>query len=345
MATVKSSAENLTLNADGANNDIIFQSNGSNIATLDQAGLLTATTFAGSGASLTALPAGNLTGTVADARISALTSSKLTGALPAIDGSNLTGLSSFDPDGAVVFNDTGADVDFRVESDTLTHALFIEGSNGKIGINTDSPEYSVHMVGNRFLAENLSNGTTGIFMRIKNSGTQVANSTIRQETNGDLTLYQGTTSEAVKLKFLVGGGIAFNGDTAAANALDDYEEGTWTPSIAVGTHASMGTVHTAKYTKIGQVVTLYAAFNINSSAVPSSGDVRVAGFPFAISEGNMGFPINMFYNYKVTPSIFVSQGGYIYYQSTAVGGNNLNPIGDALDAVNATSFTFSYITL
>ena len=63
MSTIKSSAENLTLNADGANNDIIFQSNGSNVATLDQAGLLTATTFAGSGASLTALPAAQVSGT------------------------------------------------------------------------------------------------------------------------------------------------------------------------------------------------------------------------------------------------------------------------------------------
>ena len=75
MSTIKSSAENLTLNADGANNDIILQSNGSNIATVDQAGLLTATTFAGSGANLTALPA-----------------AQLTGALPAISGANLTGL-------------------------------------------------------------------------------------------------------------------------------------------------------------------------------------------------------------------------------------------------------------
>lgn len=55
-------------------------------------GTLVATTFSGSGASLTSLPAGNLTGTVADARISTLTASKLTGALPAIDGSNLTGI-------------------------------------------------------------------------------------------------------------------------------------------------------------------------------------------------------------------------------------------------------------
>jgi len=80
VSTIKSSAENLTLNADGANNDIIFQSNGSNVATLDQAGLLTATTFAGSGASLTALPAAQLTGT-----------------LPAISGANLTGITAPNP--------------------------------------------------------------------------------------------------------------------------------------------------------------------------------------------------------------------------------------------------------
>ena len=65
---------------------------GSNIK-VGSAGVVTATTFSGSGASLTNLPAGNLTGTVADARISTLTASKLTGALPAISGANLTGIT------------------------------------------------------------------------------------------------------------------------------------------------------------------------------------------------------------------------------------------------------------
>ena len=66
---------------------------GSNIK-IGNAGVITATTFSGSGASLTSIPAGQLTGTVADARISTLTASKLSGALPAIDGSNLTGISA-----------------------------------------------------------------------------------------------------------------------------------------------------------------------------------------------------------------------------------------------------------
>ena len=46
----------------------------------------------GSGANLTSIPAGQLTGTVADARISTVSSSKLSGALPALDGSALTGV-------------------------------------------------------------------------------------------------------------------------------------------------------------------------------------------------------------------------------------------------------------
>ena len=64
------------------------------LSSLGISGTCTAGTFSGSGASLTSIPAGQLTGTVADARISTLTASKLTGALPAIDGSALTGINS-----------------------------------------------------------------------------------------------------------------------------------------------------------------------------------------------------------------------------------------------------------
>ena len=64
MSTIKSSAENLTLNADGANNDIKFQSNGSEVASIDQAGTITATTFTGAATDATKLPlaGGTMTG-------------------------------------------------------------------------------------------------------------------------------------------------------------------------------------------------------------------------------------------------------------------------------------------
>ena len=84
--------------------------------------------LAGSGSGLTALNGSNIsTGTVADARISALTASKLTGALPAIDGSNLTGVG----------------VDGIVSSANAT-AMTIDSSE-QIGINQGTPTGLLHV--------------------------------------------------------------------------------------------------------------------------------------------------------------------------------------------------------
>jgi len=49
-------------------------------------------------------------------------------------------------------------------------------------------------------------------------------------------------------------GLKFGTDTAAANALDDYEQGTWTPTLNGGT---INTNYSSKYTKIGNVVYYY----------------------------------------------------------------------------------------
>jgi hypothetical protein len=46
-----------------------------------------------------------------------------------------------------VFNEPGNDYDFRVESDTNTHALFVEGSSGNVGIGTSSPVSKLSIVG------------------------------------------------------------------------------------------------------------------------------------------------------------------------------------------------------
>ena len=44
-----------------------------------------------------------------------------------------------DSTGEVVFNQNSRDRDFRIESDTRTHAVFVQGSDGFVGINTDAP--------------------------------------------------------------------------------------------------------------------------------------------------------------------------------------------------------------
>tara|TARA_R110000868_G_scaffold140686_3_gene356581 strand:- start:487 stop:1299 length:813 start_codon:yes stop_codon:yes gene_type:complete len=50
--------------------------------------------------------------------------------------------ATFNPDAAQVFNESGADVDFRVESDTKTHALFVDGATGAVGLGTTAGNYN-----------------------------------------------------------------------------------------------------------------------------------------------------------------------------------------------------------
>jgi hypothetical protein len=46
--------------------------------------------------------------------------------------------TSLDMNGGAVFNESGADVDFRIESDTNAHAFFLQGSNGAVSVGTST---------------------------------------------------------------------------------------------------------------------------------------------------------------------------------------------------------------
>jgi hypothetical protein len=58
--------------------------------------------------------------------------------LDVVGGVKATGNIDFDG-GSFTFNDSGAALDFRIETDTLTHAFFADGSADKIGFGTSSP--------------------------------------------------------------------------------------------------------------------------------------------------------------------------------------------------------------
>ena len=76
----------------------------------------------------------------------------------------------------------------------------------------------------------------------------------------------------------------------AANLLDDYEEGTWTPSIqASGTHYSSvtHTVQNGRYTKVGRLVTAHFRVTISAVTIGSaSGNIQVEGLPFTCSSAD-----------------------------------------------------------
>jgi hypothetical protein len=70
------------------------------------------------------------------------------------DSSNANNLTM--TDSKAHFNLDGADKDFQISSDTVTHALFVQGSYGNVGIGTSSPSESLHVEGNARLADTAS---------------------------------------------------------------------------------------------------------------------------------------------------------------------------------------------
>jgi hypothetical protein len=87
---------------------------------------------------------------------------------------------------------------------------------------------------------------------------------------------------------LTGGQIAFPAvqvPSANVNTLDDYEEGTWTPSLTFVTPGTLVVGYTLQaggYTKIGRSVNVCMGIITNSYTLgTASGNMRITGLPFA----------------------------------------------------------------
>ena len=101
---------------------------------------------------------------------------------------------------------------------------------------------------------------------------------------------QSTPTE--KLRILSGGGITFNGDTAAANALDDYEEGTWTPTCASASSVSYSNQY-GRYTKVGNCITIW--WDLIWTSLSGGNNARIGGLPYTpvvnTNQGGYGIPV------------------------------------------------------
>jgi hypothetical protein len=200
---------------------------------------------------------------------------------------------------------------------TSSYRLFID-STGNVGIGTASPTNGLLVInstasnGVRFALE--SSGTMNGVVAIGNNAISGLSTTdMALWTRGVMAFETGASGEKMRITSdgylrlsTSSGGIQFNGDTAAANALDDYEEGTWTMGISFG-GASVGVTtssNTGTYTKIGRKVTVNGILVLSNKGT-STGVVRLTGLPFT--------PINLdaFYSSISIRVSNVSSNGYI----------------------------------
>lgn len=128
-------------------------------------------------------------------------------------------------------------------------------------------------------------------------------------------------------------GLCFGSDTAAANALDDYEEGTWTP-VPTGWTSVTYNNQIGNYTKIGNQVTAW--FYIRFSGTSAASNVTITGLPFSASTAGRGGAMT-FYDAPLDSTVGVlayptGTSVTLYEDSDAgdIAQSNGNAVGDYL---------------
>ena len=182
-------------------------------------------------------------------------------------------------------------VNGTITADALTvdtTTLHVDATNNRVGVGTLTPADHLAVVtsgANAQLSVDRSDGATGRTVLLHSStGGQL-------QTTGSVPLIFGT-ADTERGRFLAGGGLTFNGDTAAANALDDYEEGTFTPTLEdpdSGNSVGSYFFREGHYVKVGFAVHIAITISPNSmgTLTNASDDVHITGLPFT-SRGTGG---------------------------------------------------------
>ena len=195
------------------------------------------------------------------------------------------------------FTSTGID-----DNATSTAITIDSAENVGIGIVNPSQKLHVEGAGSTYAKIKSTNAGTGTGLFFQNAtgnyligagavsgGSELAfydstNSAerMRVQANGAVLIGATLSGSATAGDLVVNGG-AFLGGTAAANKLDDYEEGTFTPGIegttTAGTFTPNNSYTRGRYTKVGRLVQVY--FGLVYSSFTGTGNIRLTGLPFA----------------------------------------------------------------
>ncbi len=225
MSTIKSSNEDITINADGSGRSVKFQANGVEVASIDSTGALTVAGLTSTGIDDNATDTSLTIGSTGTVMIQAGTTVN-------------KGVLQFSQQASTYHIDGGNNIGYLGYSTGGYHRWF--GSDGSEDMRIDSA------------------GDVKV-------------------TTGNLVI--GTAGKGIDFSATANGS-----GTTTSELLDDYEEGTWTPRHIDGT--TLGTVGVARYTKIGNAVTI----NIDVQFTKSS--AGITGMPFtSITNTNQTFNV------------------------------------------------------
>ena len=235
-----------------------------------------------------------------------------------------------------VFNEDSADLDFRVEGNGLTHALFVDGETDNVMIGTSVAGRSQEGAERLTIADT---GHSGLTIR---SGTENYGLIHFSDSEGGAGEYAGQIyyahgglgenlvfatqgSNRVKvtadveivdgnLKVASGHGVDFSatGDgsgTDTSELFDDYEEGTFTPTLTSGASSISYNHQYGFYTKVGRVVHFELDISM-SSASGNSNLIKFGGLPYSSADITQLYG-GAFLNYQT--QMFADGADYMFH--------------------------------
>ena len=113
---------------------------------------------------------------------------------------------------ATVFNDVGADVDFRIESDIKAAMFFVDAGNNRIGINTDAPSAILEILGTEMISLNgsgndLNDGVKIVFRRVNGESGAIEVVKVNDNNTTDM-IFKSRVSNSVGERMRITGGGA-----------------------------------------------------------------------------------------------------------------------------------------
>ena len=174
-----------------------------------------------------------------------------------------------------------------------TNTLFVDSTNNHVAVGTTTPSTYTAFVSGSTSPGLVVAGTQAALVLVDtdisgNDGTLGItkggeDTLINNLGNGSIKFFNNGSERAA---FLADGGLTFNGDSGQANALDDYEEGSWTPVYdttgtgfgSIGYHEQKG-----RYVRVGRQVHAWWLIATNSLTKSSaSSSVIVTGLPYTV---------------------------------------------------------------
>ena len=168
------------------------------------------------------------------------------------------------------------------QSTTVTvptgHTLAVTGAFTSQGIDDNANATAITIDSNEDITIT-KQGTNTTDVRFANSSNSFGGN-IKYDHNVGNMIFNVHNGE--RARFRSDGGICFNGDTAAANALNDYEEGTFTGTLVASGSTFQYSYQTGRYTKVGNLVNFNLYIQLDGGGNSFVGNaVTITGMPFA----------------------------------------------------------------